>query len=69
MGQCLRDFLRNLTCYDKHADTDQQKDIKNERGKSSIKIENLSRFLGSRKYGRLHAGIRYRVEQHRLGAD
>jgi len=23
MGQCLRDFLRNLTCYDKHADTDQ----------------------------------------------
>ena len=23
MGQCLRDFFRNLTCYDKHADTDQ----------------------------------------------
>jgi hypothetical protein len=23
MGQRLRDFFRNLTCYDKHADTDQ----------------------------------------------
>jgi len=24
MGQCLRDFFRNLTCYDKHDDENKE---------------------------------------------